>query len=106
MDTADEIRENLKFIEDTTYCNTITYTIKNNGGYLLIIHNANPFSCLVPHAMIEKHIKAIDKRNVVQLDIRCLFDPSGIVKGNALFKHPHGIEIEAVNSYVFELKIV
>lgn len=105
MDSAAEIKENLKFVYDSTHCNIIAYTIKNNGGYFLVIHNANSFSCLIPHSMIEKHIKAIDKEKLGQLDIRCLFDHSGIVKGNGLFKHPHGIQIEAVNSYVFELKI-
>jgi len=106
MDSPSEIKEKLKFIDDSRHCNTISYTIKNNGGYLLIIHNANPFSCIMPHALVRKHIQAIDDRVVDQLNIRGLFDPSGIVKGNGLFKHPYGIEIEAVSTYVFELKLV
>lgn len=106
MDSPSEIKEKLKFIDDRTHCKTIAYTIKSNGGYLLIIHNANPFSCLMPHSLVKKHIQAIEKRQVHQLDIRTLFDSGGIVRGNGIFKHPHGIEVEEVNTCVFELKIV
>ena len=106
MDTAEEIKERLKFVDDTSHCNTLAYTIKNNGGYLLIIHNANPFSCIMPHSLIKKHIQAIDKRKINQLDIRGLFDEDGIVGGNELFKHPHGIEFKGVCTYVFELKVL
>lgn len=105
MDSASEIKEKLRFIEDTSHCKTISYTIKNNGGYLLIIHNANPFSCLMPHSLIKKHIQTIDKRQVDQLDVRVIFDCDGIVRDDGLFNHPHGIEIKPVNTYVFELKV-
>lgn len=106
MDTGDEIREKLRFVLDTSHCNTITYTIKNNGGYLLIIHNANSFSCIMPHSLIKKHIQAIDNRKLVQLEIRTLFNQDGIVRTNETFKHPHGIEVKPINTSVFELKVV
>ncbi len=106
MDTGDEIREKLRFVLDTSHCNTITYTIKNNGGYLLIIHNANSFSCIMPHSLIKKHIQAIDNRKLVQLENRTLFNQDGIVRTNETFKHPHGIEVKPINTSVFELKVV
>lgn len=106
MDTGDEIREKLRFVLDTSHCNTITYTIKNNGGYLLIIHNANSFSCIMPHSLIKKHIQAIDNRKLVQLEIRTLFNQDGIVRTNETFKHPHGIEVKPINTSVSELKVV
>lgn len=106
MDTGDEIREKLRFVLDTSHCNTITYTIKNNGGYLLIIHNANSFSCIMPYSLIKKHIQAIDNRKLVQLEIRTLFNQDGIVRTNETFKHPHGIEVKPINTSVFELKVV
>jgi pullulanase len=105
MDNADEIRKKLRFIDDGATCPVIAYTIRGNGGYLLVIHNATQTSCLLPHSVIKRHIQAQDERKVTDLTIRCLFDQDGLAKGGGDFFHPHGIENDPVSTKVFELKI-
>jgi len=105
MDDPEEIREKLRFIEDGASCPVIAYTIRGNGGYLLVIHNATQASCLLPHSVIKRHIQAQDERKVADLSIRCLFDQEGLANGGGEFRHPHGIENAPVSTKVFELKI-
>ena len=105
MDQADEIRKKLRFIDEGATCPVIAYTIRGNGGYLLVIHNANQTSCLIPHSVIKKHIQAQDERRVRDLSIRCIFNQEGFTSDEGEFLHPHGIENHPVSTKVFELKI-
>ncbi len=83
----------------------LSYTIKSNGGCILVIHNANQNECLLPHAVMRRHIEAKRKRNIEEIKIRCLFDENGIVRENGEFNHPHGISVPGITTYVYELKI-
>ena len=105
MDQADEIRKKVRFIDEGATCPVIAYTIRGNGGYLLVIHNANQTSCLIPHSVIKKHIQAQDERRVRDLSIRCIFNQEGFTSDEGEFLHPHGIENHPVSTKVFELKI-
>lgn len=105
MGDADEIREKLKFIDGTGSCHMLSYTIKGNGGYVLVIHNANPSECLLSHFVLRKHIETTHKKSIEDIDLRCLFDENGIIRGNGEFKHPHGIEVPGFASHAYELRI-
>ena len=105
MDYDEHIRRDIDFIEESPSCPVIAYTIRGNGGYLLVIHNANQISCMMPHALIKKHIQAQDERTVADLSIRCLFDEKGYTHDEGEFKHPHGIENFPVSTRIFELQI-
>ncbi|MGM0397340.1 MAG: type I pullulanase, partial [Bacillota bacterium] len=105
MDKREDIKRNLKYIDESISCPVIAYTIRGNGGYLLVIHNANSTSCLIPYAAVKKHIQAQDERTVTYLSIHCLFNKDGYTKGETESRHPYGIEISSVSTEVFELKI-
>jgi pullulanase len=105
IDDGDEIRDRLHFLENTGNCHMLSYTIKSNGGCILVIHNANQNECLLPHAVMRRHIEAKRKRNIEEIKIRCLFDENGIVRENGEFNHPHGISVPGITTYVYELKI-
>ncbi|MDX9916689.1 MAG: type I pullulanase [Gudongella sp.] len=104
MDDADEIRKAVDFIESQENCYTLGYTIKTNGTYLLIIHNANRHSCLLPHLAIRKHLQMAGKRTILDMEIRCLFNETGIIRGAQGYWHPHGVEVHGISSCVFEIK--
>ena len=105
LDDGEEIREKLHFLENTGSCHMLTYTIKRNGGCILVIHNANTGECLLPNAVIKRHVEIHRKRTIDEIDIRCLFNADGIVKSNGEFKHPHGISVPGITTLVYELKI-
>lgn len=105
IDDGDEIRDRLHFLENTGNCHMLSYSIKSNGGCILVIHNADQSGCLLPHSTIRRHIEAKRKKSIEEIDIRCLFDEEGIVRENGEFKHPHGISVPGITTLVYELKI-
>lgn len=101
----EEVIRALKFVDGTGSCHMLAYTVKSNGGYILVLHNANESECLMPHSVIRKHIESNDSRLINDILIRCLLDENGIVRTNGEFKHPHGIQVPGITSQVYELSI-
>ena len=105
MDNAKEIKNRLKFLRQEGSCFVLAYTIKSNGNYLLIIHNANPNPCLMPHSLIQRHIKTQDERTVEDVAIVPIFNENGRVKETTQYTHPHGIETPRHSTYVYRLEV-
>jgi len=105
MESKDEIKSKLKFLRQDGGCFVLAYTIRSNGNYLLVIHNANPTPCLMSYLSIQKHIKAQDERVINDLSIIPIFNEKGIVKESTKYNHPHGIETPLYSTYVYRLVI-
>lgn len=105
MEDSGEIKTKLKFIRQEGGCFVLAYTIKSNGNYLLVIHNANPNPCLMSHSLIQKHIKSQDNRKIEDLAIVPIFNEGGRISQTTKYTHPHGIETPRYSTYVYRLVI-
>jgi len=106
LDNGEEIRDRLKFFDHVEYCPTIAYTIKENGNYILVVHNANSTPCLLTYQILKKHIVEKYKDEFKDMTVDLIFDEHGIVRNNTNLNHANGVQTQAISTYAYKVKTI
>ena len=80
MCDGDEIINNLKFFHSSNLDNAIVYTIKNEEGYLLIVHNGNYYSLELAKSQIKNHLNMYQDLNTKDIKAKIILDEDGLVE--------------------------
>jgi pullulanase len=106
LDNGEEIRDRLKFFDHVEYCPTIAYTHKENGNYILVVHNANSTPCLLTYQILKKHIDEKYKDEFKDMTVDLIFDEHGIVRNNTNLNHANGVQTQAISTYAYKVKTI
>lgn len=105
MTSVEAIRKNLKFMSYTSPCTLIEYTLEleDKNKYLLIVHNANPHSCLLTVSAIKEHLAVSYNIDVENLRFKLIFDENGWVNEDLNNGLPYGIDAPHFATVVYEI---
>lgn len=106
LESSDDIRNKLKFMDYPSTCGIIAYTITMDEEckYLLVIHNANQHNCFISKTAIKKHLKDKYRNGFDEINLIPIFDIDGLVEDDAVLFSDYGIEVPYFSTLVFELE--
>lgn len=103
MTSVDVIRNRLKFMKNPSPCSIIAYTLElSEDKYLLLVHNANPYDCIINSTAIKEHL--LDSHGFKWKGIvRKIFDENGLLDEKEINLESSSLDASYFATLVYEL---